>query len=150
MWKVGHSLIKAKMREVGAKFAGEVSGHFFFTPWFAESGMLAMGHVLTVVRREGKSLSEIVKPLLRYVKTPEINYDVPDKEAAIARIKNQYSDASRIFDFDGIRFEYEDWWASVRPSNTEPKLRLNMEAKTSELLEKKKAEIEGLIKGDGK
>lgn len=148
MWKVGHSLIKAKMREIGAKFAGEVSGHFFFTPWFAESGMLAMGHVLTVLKRENKALSEIVKPLLRYFKTPEINYDVINKEAAIARLKDRYNDASKIIDFDGIRFEYQDWWASVRASNTEPKLRLNMEAKTKELLEEKKAEIEGLIRGE--
>ena len=146
MWRVGHSLIKAKMREVDAKFAGEVSGHFFFTPWFAESGMLAMGHILTVVKREGKALSEIVKPLLRYAKTPEINYDVADKDAAIARIKEKYSDAIKVYDFDGIRFEYNDWWASVRPSNTEPKLRLNMEAKTAGLLKEKQDEIEGLIK----
>jgi phosphomannomutase len=146
MWKVGHSLIKAKMREVDAKFAGEVSGHFFFTPWFAESGMLAMGHILNVLQREGKSLSEVVRPLNKYVKTPELNYDVADKDEAIDRIKKKYADATKIYDFDGIRFEYQDWWASVRPSNTEPKLRLNMEAKDKDLLAEKQGEIESIIK----
>jgi phosphomannomutase len=148
MWKVGHSLIKPKMREEGAKFAGEVSGHYFFAPWFAESGLIAMGYVLKVIQEQKKLLSEIVEPLTRYAKTPEINYDVEDKQAVLDALKKKYSDADNVVDFDGIRFDYENWWANVRPSNTEPKLRLNMEAETEELLAEKQAEIETIIKGE--
>lgn len=144
MWKVGHSLIKPKMREVGAHFAGEVSGHFYFSPWYAESGMLAMNYVLRMLQREKRPFSEVIAPLLRYAKTPEINFVVKDKDAALRRIKERYNDAE-ISELDGIRVDYPDWWASVRASNTEPKLRLNMEAKTKELLAEKQKEIEALI-----
>ena len=146
MWNVGHSLIKPKMREEGASFAGEVSGHYFFAPWFAESGMLAMRYIIELLQREQRPFSEIVEPLLKRAKTPEINFDVEDKEAALDRIKEKYSDAE-IADFDGVRVDYPKWWASVRPSNTEPKLRLNMEGDTEDLLEEKKKEIELLITG---
>lgn len=145
MWKVGHSLIKPKMRETGAHFAGEVSGHFFFSPWYAESGMLALNYMLRILQREKKPFSSIVVPLLRRAKTPEINFTVADKDVVIARLKKQYHDADTIDDFDGIRIEYADWWFNVRPSNTEPKLRLNMEADTPELLAEKQKEIEALI-----
>jgi len=144
MWKVGHSLIKPKMREVGAHFAGEVSGHFYFAPWYAESGILAMSYVLRVLQREKQPFSEVVAPLLRYAKTPEINFAVRDKDVTLRRIKERYSDA-KISELDGIRIDYPDWWANVRPSNTEPKLRLNMEAKTKKLLAEKQGEIESLI-----
>lgn len=147
MWNVGHSLIKPKMREEGAYFAGEVSGHYFFAPWFAESGMLAMRYIIELLQREQKPFSEIVEPLLKRAKTPEINFDVEDKEAVLNRIKEKYSDAE-IADFDGVRVDYPKWWASVRPSNTEPKLRLNMEADTEELLKEKRKEIELLIAGE--
>lgn len=145
MWKVGHSHIKAKMREVGARFAGEVSGHFYFTPWYAESSMLAMGYVLSAMREEGKKLSELVAPLNRYPKTPEINFEVEDKEKVINNLREKYKDAINIYDFDGIRYEFEDWWFNVRASNTEPKLRLNMEADNKEILEQRQREIEEII-----
>lgn len=135
------------MREEGAYFAGEVSGHYFFAPWFAESGMLAMRYIIELLQREQKPFSEIVEPLLKRAKTPEINFDVEDKEAVLNRIKEKYSDAE-IADFDGVRVDYPKWWASVRPSNTEPKLRLNMEADTEELLKEKRKEIELLIAGE--
>jgi phosphomannomutase len=146
MWKVGHSLIKPKMREIGAHFAGEVSGHYFFAPWFAESGILAFNYILRVLADQKKPLSEIVAPLLRYAKTPEINFDVMDKQAVLDRLREQYSDADTVHDFDGLRIEYATWWFSVRPSNTEPKLRLNMEATTPELLAEKQREIEAIIR----
>jgi len=144
IWKVGHSNIKPKMRELDAPFAGEVSGHFFFAPWYAESGMLAMNYMLRLMEREKKPLSEIVAPLLRYAKTPEINFEVADKEMVLKNIKERFADA-QFNEIDGIRFDYPTWWASVRASNTEPLLRLNMEAKTQELLDEKRAEIEQLI-----
>lgn len=144
IWKVGHSNIKPKMRELDAPFAGEVSGHFFFAPWYAESGMLAMNYMLRLMEREKKPLSEIVAPFLRYAKTPEINFEVADKETVLKNIKERFADA-QFNEIDGIRLDYPTWWASVRASNTEPLLRLNMEAKTQELLDEKRAEIEQLI-----
>lgn len=147
MWKVGHSLIKPKMRETGAHFAGEVSGHFYFAPWYAESGMLALTYILRILQRAKTPFSSIVSPLLQRAKTPEINFEVTDKDAVIARLKEKYNDAEKLEDFDGIRVEYGTWWFNVRPSNTEPKLRLNMEADTLELLLQKQKEVEAVIQG---
>lgn len=145
MCKVGHSNIKKQMRETGAVFAGELSGHLYFTPWYAESGMLAMKYVIEVLQDQKKPFSQIIAPLLRYAKTPEINFEVEDKVSAIKRMKQNFPD-SEILELDGVTISYPDWWANVRPSNTEPLLRLNMEAKTPELLAKKQAEVEALIK----
>lgn len=149
MWKVGHSLIKPKMRETGAPFAGEVSGHFYFAPWYTESGMLAMAYIIRLLKAQQKPFSEIVRPLLKYPKTPELNYEVADKTTVLAALKERYADA-KITEIDGIRIEYPTWWASVRASNTEPLLRLNMEADTAELLTEKQAEIEALLHTSGK
>jgi phosphomannomutase len=144
MCKVGHSYIKKQMRETGAIFAGELSGHFYFVPTYAESAMHALMCITRLVQESGKSLSEIVKPLLKYAKTPEINFEVTDKLAAIKRIKEKYADAE-IMELDGVTVSYQDWWANVRMSGTEPLLRLNMEAITPELLQAKQSEIEDLI-----
>lgn len=146
MSKVGHSNIKAQMRKEGAVFAGELSGHFYFTPWYAESGLLAMNYVVRTLRNRQQLLSELVAPFERYAKTPEINFKVSDKEAAMERIKERYGDA-RMLVLDGVTVSYPNWWANVRASNTEPLLRLNMEADTEELLEEKQAEVEALIGG---
>lgn len=146
MTPVGHSLIKPKMRETNAPFAGEVSGHYYFAPWYAESGMIAMGYVLNIMKAQSKPLSEIVQPMLRYAKTPEVNFEVLHKEPVLQRLKQRYQDA-KLIEIDGLRFDYPDWWASVRASNTEPLLRLNMEAETPELLEEKRQEIEAIITG---
>ena len=142
--QVGHSNIKAQMRADNAVFAGEVSGHFYFTPWYAESAFLALSYVIKLMKQEGKPLSELVAPLMRHAKTPEINFEVEDKESALARIKDTYADAD-ILELDGITIEYKDWWANIRASNTEPLLRLNMEANTPELLAEKRAEIEAIL-----
>jgi phosphomannomutase len=147
MCKVGHSNIKKQMRETGAIFAGELSGHFYFTPWYAESGMLAMKYVIERLKREQKPFSEIVQPLVsRYAKTPEINFEVEDKKTVLAHLKEKYSDAEQL-ELDGITISYPEWWANIRASNTEPLLRLNMEAKTPELLAEKQAEIEAILNG---
>lgn len=145
MSKVGHSNIKAQMREQNAIFAGEVSGHFFFTPWYAESGFLALGYVLKMMQEQKKSISELIQPLLRYAKTPEINFEVADKDSVLQKLKEMYADAE-ILELDGVSIIYPTWWANVRPSNTEPLLRLNMEADTEELLQEKRQEIERLMK----
>jgi phosphomannomutase len=146
MSKVGHSNIKKQMREHNALFAGELSGHFYFTPWYAESGLLAVKYMVSVLKESGKKISEIVAPIMHYAKTEEINFEVADKGPILAALKETYKDA-QILELDGVTISYPDWWANVRASNTEPLLRLNMEADTPELLEKKQSELEAIIKG---
>lgn len=145
MSKVGHSNIKKQMRETGAIFAGELSGHFYFTPWYAESGLLAVKYILELLQELKQPFSEIVAPLLRYAKTPEINFEVANKDTILAVLKTKYADAD-ILELDGITISYPDWWANVRGSNTEPLLRLNMEANSPELLAEKQTEIESILK----
>lgn len=146
MSRVGHSNIKAQMRKENAIFAGEVSGHFYFTPWHAESALLATGYLIRLLKESGKPLSELVVPLMKYAKTPEINFEVNDKEATLLKFKEAFSDAE-ILELDGVSIVYPNWWANVRPSNTEPLLRLNLEADTVELLEQKRTEIEAILQG---
>lgn len=145
MCKVGHSNIKAQMRQEKALFAGELSGHFYFTPWYAESGMLAMRYVLTMLAESGKQFSDLIAPLLRFAKTPEINLEVKDKAAVLRRVKEKYHDAELI-ELDGVTIRYANWWANIRGSNTEPLLRLNLEADTPELLGQKLTELQTLLR----
>jgi len=152
--RVGHSFIKATMRERGAVFAGELSGHFYFADNFTtDSGVLAMVSVLNLLARpenRARPLSELVRDLRRYYSTGEINFRVPDKAAAIARLKRQFA-GGRQDELDGITVEYGDlddaewWWFNLRPSNTEPLLRLNLEASTSDLRDRRRAELVGLL-----
>ncbi|MGH7931054.1 MAG: phosphomannomutase/phosphoglucomutase, partial [Candidatus Binatia bacterium] len=146
MSKVGHSNIKAQMRTDGAIFAGELSGHFYFTPSYAESGLGALGFIIKLLKESGKSLSEVVAPIMRYAKTAEINFEVKDTEAVLRRLREIYADAKTL-ELDGVSILYPQWWANIRASNTEPLLRLNMEADTPELLATKRQEIEALIAG---
>ena len=152
--RVGHSFIKATMRANGAVFGGELSGHFYFRDNFTtDSGVIAMVTALSVLdapeNRERK-VSEIVADLRRYHSTGEINFRVPDKDAAIAGIKSKYSDG-RQDELDGITVEYgelgdaEWWWFNVRASNTEPLLRLNLEASTASLRDAKRDELVELL-----
>lgn len=140
MSSVGHSYIKAQMRQEGAVFAGEMSSHFYFQEYYAESALQAMVLLLRVMTESGKKMSELVAPLRKYAKTPEINFTVEDKAAAIAEAKRRYADGKQ-FELDGFSVEYPDWWFNLRASGTEPLLRLNMEARTPELLAQKKAEL---------
>lgn len=149
--RVGHSFIKATMRERGAVFAGELSGHFYFGDNFTtDSGVLAMVSALNVVSAAGRPLSELVGDLRRYHATGEINFRVPDKEAAIAELERTFADG-RQDHLDGITVEYGDlgdaewWWFNVRASNTEPLLRLNLEASTAELRDRKRDRLIGLL-----
>lgn len=146
MSKVGHSNIKAQMRAERAAFAGEVSGHMYFAPWYMDSGLMALGYILRLVQEKKQKVSELVAPLLKYAKTPEINFEVENKDKILASLKEKYADAE-ILELDGVSIIYPDWWANVRPSNTEPLLRLNMEANNSDLLRQKQTEIEALITG---
>jgi phosphomannomutase len=144
--RVGHSFIKQLMAERSAVFGGEHSGHYYFADNFnADSGLLAALFVLEMISREGKPLSELLGPLQRYAASGEINVEVADQQAVLARIEAAFSDGE-IDKLDGLTVNYVDWWFNVRPSNTEPLLRLNVEATTRELMESKRDEIVALMR----
>ncbi len=147
MCSVGHAKIKRLMREKSASFGGEVSMHFYFQElWNCESGDLAMLLLLRRLIREHKKLSELWTPLRRYAKSEEMNFEVADPVAAIESFEQRYaSEAVKVIRIDGVRIEFADWWFSVRASNTEPLLRLNLEAKSKKLFEEKLREIQGMI-----
>jgi phosphomannomutase len=143
--RVGHSLIKKVMAETGAIFGGEHSGHYYFRDHYrADSGLIAALIVLERLSEAGGTMSELLAPFRRYHASGEINATVTDQAATIERIAKACSDGKQDR-LDGLTVEYEDWWFNVRPSNTEPLLRLNVEAKTRELLEEKTREVLALI-----
>ncbi len=153
MARVGHSYMKAMMREENAAFAGELSSHFYFQEFYAESAIRAMILLLRLLTEQrqgqtsterGLTFSQLALPLKKYAKTPEINFDVENQDAISAELKRRYADGKQ-FELDGLSVEYPDWWFNARPSGTEPLLRLNMEAKTSKLLEQKKAELFAIL-----
>jgi len=147
MCMVGHALIKKLMRETGAVFSGELSSHFYYKDFYTvESGDLTLLFILQLLSEEGKKMSELVAPLKKYFHSGEINFEVEDKEGMMKKLEDMYSeDAKDVSHLDGIRLEFEDWWFNVRPSNTEPLLRLNLEAKTKEIMEEKRDEISKII-----
>jgi phosphomannomutase len=147
MTRVGHSLIKAKMEEVGAIFGGESSGHYFYKFEYGifDSALVLLTKFLEYISQQNKPVSEIIQPYKRYYHSGEINSVVEDKKAAIKRLAGKYSDADISY-LDGITVTYDDFWFNVRPSNTEPKLRLNLEAKTPELMEQKRDEVLEIIR----
>lgn len=137
MCRVGHSFIKAHMRESGAIFAGELSGHFYFrfsSSLIADDAVAAFVAMLDLLSAEGRPISEILDPLRRYSASGEINTRVPDVDAILREVESQHADAPEILHLDGLLVRYERWWFSLRPSNTEPVLRLNLEADTDELM----------------
>lgn len=145
--RVGHSLIKKQMREQGAIFAGELSGHYFFSENSkAEMTSFAVITLLNLMNETGLKMSELIAELKRYFHSGEINSDVADKDAVMQKLKETYKDG-KLDELDGIRIDFPDWWFNVRASNTEPKLRLNLEAKTKELMEEKRDEVLGIIRG---
>jgi phosphomannomutase len=133
MCRVGHSFVKARMREVGAVFAGELSGHFYFrfSPTLvADDGIAAFVALLDVLAGEEKPLSQLVAPLRRYAASGEINRRVEGIDALLDAIESEHAGANEISRLDGLLVRYDDWWFNLRPSNTEPVLRLNLEADT--------------------
>jgi phosphomannomutase len=147
--RVGHSFIKQVMAETGAVFGGEHSGHYYFREHFrADSGLIAALHVLQELSKAGQPLSELLQPFRRYFASGEINSTVQDQSGKIEEIAERYADAKQDR-LDGLTVEYDDWWCNVRPSNTEPLLRLNAEARTEELLEDKTDEVLQLIRSGG-
>ncbi len=144
--RIGHSLIKAQMKKEGAIFAGELSGHYFFQENNkAEMTTLAALIIINRLNETGEKLSELVFTLKKYFQSGEINSEVADKEKIMEQLKEKYQDG-KLNELDGIRIDYPNWWFNVRPSNTEPKLRLNVEAKSQKLMEEKRNEILAVIR----
>jgi phosphomannomutase len=135
MCRVGHSFVKAAMREKGALFAGELSGHFYFRfseALVADDGIAALVAMLDVLGREGKPLSALIAPLRRYFASGEVSRRVGDPQAVLAALAREHAGAPELSHMDGLLVRYDDWWFNMRPSNTEPLLRLNVEAKTEQ------------------
>jgi phosphomannomutase len=145
--RVGHSYIKKLMAESGAIFGGEHSGHFYFANfWRADSGMLAALYALAELMATKKPLSELLAPYNRYFSSGEINSEVKDLPAAIARVRKVYQDQSEIDELDGLTFTADTWWFNLRASNTEPLLRLNVEADTQAEMKKIRDAVLAVIK----
>jgi phosphomannomutase len=147
--RVGHAYIKHRMREEDAAFGGEVSGHYYFRDFSqADSGVIPFLLMLERISREGRKLSEILRPFReRYFITGELNTPVPDVAAKLREIEERFGREGRVSHLDGVSVDAEDWHLNVRPSNTEPLLRLNLEARTPELMERKRDEVLGVIDG---
>jgi phosphomannomutase len=146
--RVGHSFIKKRMREEGAVFAGEVSAHYYFRDFSqADSGVIPFLLMLELVSRLDRPLSEALAPLRgRYFLTGEINTPVSDVAVKLQELKERYAGEGSVSHLDGLSIDAEDWHMNVRPSNTEPLLRLNLEALSEELMESKRDEVLALIR----
>ncbi len=146
--RVGHAFIKARMRKEDAAFAGEVSGHYYFRDFSqADSGVVPFLLMLELVSRKGRKLSEILAPLReRYFITGELNTPVADVALKLQELKERYAAEGTVSHLDGLSVDAEDWRFNVRPSNTEPLLRLNLEAASQELMERKRDEVLALIR----
>ncbi|MGA7671478.1 MAG: phosphomannomutase/phosphoglucomutase [Nitrolancea sp.] len=145
--RVGHSFIKALMRENDAVFGGEHSGHFYFRDnWYADSGIIAALTIIELLSTEGVSISEALKPLDHYVRSGEVNSEVVDQQSVLEKLETTYADAD-LDHLDGLTIGYPTWWCNVRASNTQPLLRLNVEADTPELLHEKTVELLRIIRG---
>ena len=143
---VGHSLIKPIMREQNIPFGGEHSGHFYFRDnWFADSGMIALMQCLQIFSETGKAPSEVIGHYDTRFRSGEINSHVADSAEKMREIQDYYQGA-QIDHLDGVTVQYPNWWLNVRPSNTEPLLRLNLEGDTKDLMEKHRDEALALIR----
>ncbi len=143
--RVGHVFMKQLLAEHNGIFGGELSGHFYFRKNFnADSGAIAMATFLSVLSASDKPMSQMVEPLMRYVQSGEINFENEDADMALEQIMETYGDRGDIDELDGVTvdcFDDEGWWMNIRKSNTEPLLRLNIEAKTQEKLDEIYAEV---------
>jgi phosphomannomutase len=146
--RVGHAYIKLRMREEGAVFGGEVSGHYYFRDFYqADSGVIPLLLMLELVSKRGKKLSEILRPFKeRYFITGELNTPVPDVDLKLRELQERFAPEGVVSHLDGISIEAEDWHFNVRPSNTEPLLRLNLEARSKERMEQKRDEVLEVIR----
>jgi phosphomannomutase len=149
--RVGHSFIKAKMAETGAVFGGEHSGHFYFRDfWFADSGMLAALHTLAALGGQAKPLSQLMAAYSRYHASGEINSQVSDQAEATARVRQAFAGRPGVStdELDGLTVSAGDWWFNLRPSNTEPLLRLNVEASDEAAMATLRDEVLGIVRNE--
>jgi len=147
--RVGHSFIKARMADTGAVFGGEHSGHFYFRDfWFADSGMLAALHLLAALGEQDGPLSALLAGYGRYVASGEINSEVHDQAAVTARVREEFASGPGVTtdDLDGMTVVAEDWWFNLRPSNTEPLLRLNLEATDETTMTRLRDEVLSIVR----
>lgn len=146
MSRVGHAFIKQQMRDAGAIFAGELSGHYYFRENYStESTALAVLHIANLVSQSGKKLSELVKPVRRYFASGEINSEVADPAAVFPRLRQAFP-GGRVIELDGLSIEFDTWWFNVRMSNTEPLCRLNLEAATGDEMQARRDQVLALIR----
>ena len=153
IWRVGRAYAAMKLREIDGAFGGEYAGHYYFRDFFySDSAMIAAQvilHIVAEMKKKGVSVSQLIGRIRRYANSGEINFTIEEKKAAMEAVVNTavaQEKPEKILDFDGYRVEFADWWFNIRPSNTEPYLRLLMEARTEALLKEKRAFIEGILK----
>jgi phosphomannomutase/phosphoglucomutase len=153
MWKTGHSLIKEKMRELGAPLAGEMSGHMFFAERFYghDDALYGAARLLSIVAASGKSVSEMLADVPRFVSTPEIRIEVPEeiKFDIVDRAVRHFRERHDVIDVDGARVLFGDGWGLIRASNTQPVLVARYEARTPERLQAIRDEMEGWLRSQG-
>jgi phosphomannomutase len=143
--RVGHAFIKKTLADTKAVFGGELSGHFYFRDnFYADSGAIAFARVLLVLSEQPKTMSQLMAPLHRYSQSGEVNFQVEDKEGKIRELADAYK-KGQVDYLDGITVDLGNWWFNVRKSNTEPLLRLNLEAKTPTLEQEKFAELKKIL-----
>ena len=146
--RVGHSFIKTAMHKEDAIFAAELSGHFYFKDaYYTDSDFLPMLYFLQFLSQSGKSSDAILEEFEKYPSSGEMNFKITQRDHILEKIAAQFSDARETKWLDGLSIFYDDWWANIRPSNTEPYVRLNVEARTHELLKMKLDEIKELLAG---
>ncbi len=152
MWRVGRAYASVKLREIDGIYGGELAGHYYFRDfYYSDSGILASLLVLRIIskfKKRGIRFSEIIGDIRNYSNSGEINFKIEDKKSAILALKEYFTQKEKpaaFYDFDGYRIEFKDWWFNIRPSNTEPYLRLLVEAKNDQMLNKKLAVIESII-----
>jgi len=153
MWKVGRAFAALKLKEIDGLFGGELAGHYYFRDFFfSDSGILMTLIVLQILnnlKKEGKTISELISKIDKYHSSGEVNFKIENKLEAMEMLKETLSDEetpTAFFDFDGYRIEFKDWWFNIRPSNTEPYLRLLVEANTKSILKTKIEQIKNLLK----
>jgi phosphomannomutase len=146
MVRVGNPFYKEKLAKEGGVFGAELSGHMFFQDHYnIDDGLYSALKVMKVIAQKKKKLSELVKPFFKYYQSPEINMKVADPDATLDKVKNAFNDGKSI-DLDGVYISYPDWWFSLRKSNTEPLIRLRLEANTKEKLDEMMQKILAMIK----
>lgn len=152
MWRVGRAYAALKLREIDGIYGGELAGHYYFRDFnYSDSGLMACSLLLGIFakfKREGVKVSEVIDSIATYANSGEVNFKLDNKQQAMEALREHFTqeeEPQAFYDFDGYRIEFKEWWFNVRPSNTEPYLRLIMEATSQKLLDEKLAVAKGII-----